>query len=175
MCGPGGPGGWRGWRAALGCCGPTVSPGHQGASGAFLSCTRRAALSMPRVLCPSSEARMPGPESVVGLSVAPSSTCPNPANATGTLIFCPRHSVGLLAPDPGRSGLTSLTRPRDLGQSRRAPWKRRREPSQKPAFAFPSHRPHLPLLPPTLPRSPQSSSALGYLEASWPGVPLGRP
>lgn len=95
------------------------APGHQGASGAFLSCTRRAALSRPRVLCPSSQARMPGPDSVVGLSVAPSCTCPNPASATGTLIFCPRHSVGLLAPDPGRSGLTSPTRPRDLGQSRK--------------------------------------------------------
>lgn len=146
------------------------SPRPSGVSRAF----SRAALSKPRVLCPSSQARVPGPGSMVSLSVAPGSTRSNPASAIGTLIFCPRHFVGLLAPDPGRFGLRRG--PCDLGQSRRAPWKRRREPCQEPVLPSPPTGPTR-LCCPHPARAPQSHAAFRspgrLLAGSAPGTALG--
>lgn len=106
------PGDGEGDEPPLAAVGLTVSPGHQGVSGAFLSMyTCHASLSMPGVLCPSSQVRTPHPEKVVGLSVAPGSTRQNPASATQMLVFCPHRFMGILAPDPGRLGPMSPTRP----------------------------------------------------------------
>ena len=77
----------------LAAVGPTVSPGHQGVSGTFLSMyTHHASLSTPGVLCPSSQVRAPCPERVVGLSAAPGSTRQNPASATQCSLSAPTAS-----------------------------------------------------------------------------------
>ena len=92
------------------------------------------------------------------------------------LAFCPHRFMGILAPDPGRRGPTSPTRPLWPGQSRRAPWKRRREQVRSLSLPSPPTDPTCLCCPPMLPRSPQSHSAFrlpGGLLAR--GVPLGRP